>query len=170
MSLNPLAIYTKSGSHFSMNHVPENTVYFYAQTDAFSEFSNFALYGVAIDGLWWRTVEHYFQAMKFHNEEYRERIRACGKPKDAKALGMTRKIPLRQDWEEVKDTIMLDAVRCKFRTHDHPKQLLLSTGNAHIAENAPMDAYWGIGPDGLGYNRLGEILMRVREELRYEQS
>lgn len=145
---------------------PADTVYFYAQTDAYAEFSNFAPYGVEMDGLWWRTVEHYFQAMKFHDDGYRERIRGCGRPKDAKALGMTRKIPLRADWEAVKDGIMLDAVRRKFRTHDHPRALLLATGRAQIAENAPMDAYWGVGPDGNGLNRLGEILMRVRQELR----
>ena len=149
-----------------MSKEPENTVYFYAQIDAYSEFSNFAPYGVALEDRWWRTVEHYFQAMKFYDEDYRERIRSCGKPKDAKALGMTRKIPLRADWEDVKDTIMLDAVRCKFMTHEVPRKLLISTGTAHIAENAPMDAYWGIGPDGAGLNRLGEILMQVRDQLQ----
>ncbi|MFC6760974.1 NADAR family protein [Sulfitobacter porphyrae] len=166
---NLLAIFTSSGSYFAMHNEPENTVYFYAQTDAFSEFSNFSPYGVAFDGRWWRTVEHYFQAMKFRDEEYRERIRNCGKPKDAKALGMTRKIPLRPDWEDVKDAIMLDAVRCKFQTHEHPRKLLLSTGDSRIAENAPMDAYWGIGPDGAGLNRLGTILMQVREELQTDR-
>lgn len=144
----------------------KKTVYFYAQTDEYSEFSNFAPYGVAFDGRWWRTVEHYFQAMKFHDSDYRERIRSCSKPKHAKALGMTREIPLRSDWEEVKDQIMLDAVKCKFKTHEHPRNLLLSTGLAHIAENAPMDAYWGVGPDGNGLNRLGKILMQVRGELQ----
>lgn len=149
-----------------MDHTPVHTVYFYAQTDDYSEFSNFAPYGVAFEDRWWRTVEHYFQAMKFHDAGYRERIRNCGKPKDAKALGMTRKIPLRSDWEEVKDQIMLDAVRNKFKTHAHPRSLLVATGQSHIAENAPMDAYWGIGPDGCGLNRLGEILMQVRKELQ----
>ena len=142
-----------------------DTIYFYAQTDANSEFSNFAPYGVAFDDAWWPTVEHYFQAMKFHDDAYRARIRRCGKPKAAKALGMTRAVPLRANREEVKDAIMLEAVRCKFRTHEHPRQLLLATGTKLIAENAPMDAYWGIGPDGQGLNRLGEILMQVREEL-----
>ena len=149
-----------------MPHDAQNTIYFYAQTDAYSEFSNFAPYGVALDGQWWKTVEHYFQAMKFHDADYRTRIRLSNKPKDAKALGMTRQIPLRTDWEAVKDTIMLEAVRCKFKTNDHPRALLLSTGDAPIAENAPMDAYWGIGPDGQGLNRLGEILMQVRGELQ----
>lgn len=140
-------------------------IYFYAQTDPFAEFSNFAPYGVEMDGLWWRTVEHYFQAMKFEDAPYRARIRRAHKPKDAKGLGMTRALPLRADWEEVKDGVMLDAVRVKFATHPVPRDLLLSTGDALIVENAPMDAYWGCGPDGQGLNRLGQILMRVRAEL-----
>ena len=140
-------------------------IYFYAQTDAYSEFSNFAPYGVAVEDIWWRTVEHYFQAQKFQDREYQERIRSSSKPKDAKALGMTRKIPLRDGWEKVKDEIMLAAVRIKFSTHEVPRDILLSTGHAEIVENAPMDAYWGCGPDGLGLNKLGKILMRVRDEL-----
>ena len=104
---------------------PPDTVYFYAQTDAYSEFSNFAPYGIAMDDVWWRTVEHYFQAQKFHDAAYRERIRLSNKPKDAKALGMTRDIPLRPDWEEVKDGIMLEAVTVKFQTHAELAELLL---------------------------------------------
>ncbi|MGP6088248.1 NADAR family protein [Antarctobacter jejuensis] len=142
------------------------TIYFYAQTEAYAEFSNFAPFGVEMEGLWWRTVEHYFQAMKFHDAGYREQIRSVSKPKQAKALGMTRAIPLRADWDAVKDGIMLQAARVKFTTHPGPRDLLLSTGSARIVENAPMDAYWGCGPDGQGMNRLGEILMQVRAELR----
>ena len=147
---------------------PPDTVYFYAQTDAYSEFSNFAPYGIALDGAWWRTVEHYFQAQKFHDAAYRERIRLSNRPKDAKALGMTRAIPLRPDWEDVKDGIMLQAVTVKFETHAELAQLLLSTGERPIVENAPMDAYWGCGPDGNGLNKLGRILMTVRDKLRSE--
>lgn len=141
------------------------TVYFYAQTDPFAEFSNFAKFGVEMDDVWWQTVEHYFQAQKFMDVAYRERIRRSSKPKDAKALGMTRAFPLREDWEDVKDVIMYEAVRKKFQTHPEPRELLLSTGNQEIVENAPMDAYWGCGPDGQGLNKLGKILMRVRQEL-----
>lgn len=142
------------------------TIYFYAQTDPYAEFSNFAPFGVEMDGQWWRTVEHYFQAQKFHDAAYREKIRKSNRPKDAKALGMTRKIPLRTDWEEVKDGLMLDAVRVKFATHAGPRNVLLGTGDEDIVENAPMDYYWGGGQDGTGLNRLGQILMQVRADLR----
>lgn len=142
------------------------TIYFYAQTDAYAEFSNFAPYGVELDGLYWPTVEHYFQAQKFHDMDYRARIHRCRRPKDAKTLGRTRDIPLRSDWEEIKDGVVLEAVRKKFQTHPHPRDMLLGTGEELIVENAPMDPYWGCGADGTGLNKLGKILMQVRDELR----
>ncbi|MBM1632318.1 NADAR family protein [Sulfitobacter mediterraneus] len=142
------------------------TIYFYAQTDPYAEFSNFAPFGVEMDELWWPTVEHYFQAQKFTDAVYQERIRRAIKPKDAKALGMTRALPLRSDWEDTKVTLMHSAVACKFKTHPKPRDLLLSTGTEDIVENAPMDSFWGCGPDGQGANMLGKILMQVRSDLQ----
>ncbi len=143
----------------------DDPIYFYSQVEAFSEFSNFAPFGIAMEGLWWPTVEHYFQAQKFHDAEWREKIRRASGPKEAKRLGMTRKLPLRQDWEEVKEAIMLSAVRAKFSTHPDLRELLVSTGTRPLVEAAPMDGYWGSGPDGTGLNRLGHILMEVRARL-----
>ncbi len=146
------------------------TIWFYAQTDPYAEFSNFAPFGVEVEGLWWRSVEHAFQAAKFTDAAHRDRIRRASKPKAAKALGMSRDVAIRPDWDAVKDGVMHDLVRRKFATHPAPRTLLLSTGDERIVENAPMDAYWGCGPDGQGLNRLGEILMQVRSELRREMS
>lgn len=141
------------------------TIYFHGTTDDYGPFSNFAPYGVEMEGFWWRTVEHYFQAMKFPDAAYRERIRAAGPPGRAKRLGLSRAQPIRPDWEQVRDAVMLEAVRAKFRTHEAPRTLLLSTGDEEIAENSG-DLHWGTGPDGSGRNRFGEILMQVRGELR----
>lgn len=146
------------------------TIYFYAQTDPYAEFSNFAPFGVEMESLWWPTVEHYFQAQKFDNAEYGAHIRRARKPKDAKALGMTRTLPLRPDWQEIKVEVMRAAVLCKFRTHPVPRDLLLSTGNQPIVENAPMDAFWGCGADGHGLNWLGKLLMETRKILQAETS
>jgi hypothetical protein len=33
-----------------------------------------------------------------------------------------------------------------------------------------MDGYWGCGPDGNGLNKLGRILMAVRDQLRSKTS
>jgi ribA/ribD-fused uncharacterized protein len=87
-------------------------------------------------------------------------------PKDVAKMGRNRQHPLRSDWEQVKDEIMQRAVLCKFQTHAEIRQLLLGTGDELIVENSPVDYYWGCGADGSGQNKLGQILMIVRETLR----
>ena len=43
---------------------------------------------------------------------------------------------------------------------------LLATGDAILIEHTQNDAYWADGGDGSGKNRLGLLLMQVREELK----
>lgn len=121
-----------------------------------------------LDGKWWPTSEHYFQAQKFAGTPYEEKIRLIKSPKDAVTMGRDRRLPLRQDWELVKDEVMRKAVLQKFKSHHDIRAILLSTGNREIVENSPVDYYWGCGADGSGKNMLGQILMEVREELRRE--
>jgi ribA/ribD-fused uncharacterized protein len=142
------------------------TVYFYSRTDEFGDFCNFSPHGFELDGLYWRTVEHYFQAQKFAGTEYEEMIRTARTPADAKRMGRTSKMPLRKDWEQVKDGVMFDGVLRKFMTHQDLADRLLQTGDQDIVENAPGDYYWGCGADGSGQNRLGCILVEVRLQLR----
>ena len=141
------------------------TIYFYTKTGPYYELSNFSPFGFCADDTFWPTVEHYFQAQKFGDPDYRERIRTCGPPKQAKVLGQTREIPLRDDWDSVRDEVMLFALRLKFES---PKlqSLLLDTGDRDLVESSPYDYYWGSGRDGSGKNRLGELLMQVRSEVR----
>lgn len=142
------------------------TIYFYTTNDKYGEFSNFSKYGVEFDGKWWRTTEHYFQAQKFEDEEYKEKIRNTSDPKSAASLGRSRMFPIQNNWELVKDDVMRKAVLKKFQTHDELKKMLLSTKNEKIVESAPEDYYWGSGSDGSGKNMLGTILEEVREKLK----
>ncbi len=139
---------------------------FFSRTEQYSEFSNFAAFPFEIDGQVWPTVEHYFQAQKFRDPEHVERIRQAGSPKQAKMLGRSRKFPIREDWDTFRDEVMLKAVRAKFTSHDDLRDLLVGTGKKQLIEASPFDSYWGSGRSGKGRNRLGEILMQVREELR----
>lgn len=145
---------------------PHVTIRFYTANDDYGCFSNFSRHGVELEGIYWPTGEHCFQAMKFSDEEHRERIRQASTPKEAKRLGQERTVPIRPDWDDVRDEIMLRIVRRKFETHADLRQVLLDTGDEQLVEAAPSDPYWGCGADGQGENRLGKILMRVREELR----
>jgi len=147
--------------------VVADPIRFYSKTVAYRELSNFAPFGFEEDGVYWPTVEHYFQAQTFsgsENDAYREKIRAAKTPKEAKALGRTRSIPIRPDWEEAKDSIMLAALRKKFAT-GAVRALLLATGDRPLVEASPFDNYWGCGRSGKGKNRLGQLLMQVRAEL-----
>ncbi len=146
-----------------------DTIYFYSTREVpYGVFSNFAAYGITMDDRYWKTTEHYFQAMKFVTTapDYAEQIRSAPTPKQAANMGRSRNYPLRADWEAIKDGVMLEAVLQKFRTHDDIRTLLLATGDAPIVEAAPGDAYWGTGPNGDGLNKLGLILMQVRAALR----
>jgi predicted NAD-dependent protein-ADP-ribosyltransferase YbiA (DUF1768 family) len=57
-------------------------------------------------------------------------------------------------------------VRYKFTYDAELRQKLLATGDAILEEgNDWGDRVWGV-VDGVGKNRLGKILMKVRDELR----
>jgi N-glycosidase YbiA len=141
---------------------------FYSTTGEYGCFSNFSRHSIFLNGKRWPTSEHFFQAMKFQGTEHEEEARLTKKPSEAAAMGRDRKRPLRRDWESVKDGIMLEAVRAKFTQHEDLKVILLGTGDAKLVEHTTNDSYWANGGDGSGKNMLGQILMRVREELRAE--
>jgi len=47
---------------------------FYSVNEDYGEFSNFALFPIKLKGKLWKTTEHYFQAQKFDNKEYIEKM------------------------------------------------------------------------------------------------
>ncbi len=142
-----------------------NEIRFYSVADPFGCFSNFASYPVILKGQTWPTSEHYFQAQKFAGTKYEEEIRRIKSPLRAARMGRKRKLPLRKDWERVKDEVMRVVVLAKFSQHEDLRRVLLETGDAKLIENTANDSYWGDGGDGSGKNMLGRILMAVRDQL-----
>ncbi len=145
------------------------TIYFYRVNEPYGCFSNFSAHEFMLEGKWWPTSEHYFQAQKFPGTPFEEQIRLATKPMEAALMGRDRNLPLRADWELVKDDVMRKAVFQKFNSHEDIRAILLSTEDQLIVEDTPIDNYWGCGKDGKGKNRLGQILMEVREILRKEE-
>lgn len=139
------------------------TIYFYTTKGPYGWLSNFSKYGFELDGKYWPTVEHYFQARKFDGSCYEDQIRRARTPREAKKLARDNPMDIRPDWEDVKDDVMGEGVLKKFETHDDLRELLLSTGYEKLIESAPNDYYWGCGADGTGKNMLGKILMEIRE-------
>ncbi|MBR8828977.1 MAG: NADAR family protein [Gomphosphaeria aponina SAG 52.96 = DSM 107014] len=145
------------------------TIYFYSPREQpYGFFSNFSRHGFELDGFWWSTNEHYYQAQKFVETDqlWFEKILAVKTPQAAAKMGRSPSHPLPTNWELVKDSIMEKGVLQKFTTHPEIKQLLIATGSELIVEKSPRDYYWGGGKDGTGQNKLGEILMKVRDKFR----
>jgi ribA/ribD-fused uncharacterized protein len=145
-----------------------DVIEFYSTRDHYGCFSNFAAYPIQLGGKTWPTSEHYFQAQKFEDEGHAEMIRTAKSPMIAARMGRDRSKPIEKDWETIKVTVMTAAVRAKFTQHQKLRSMLLGTADAKLVEHTDTDSYWGDGGDGSGKNMLGQILMRVRAELRYE--
>lgn len=107
-------------------------------------------------------VEQKYQAAKCVNEAVTKEVLAMS-PGAAKRF--SRFIEIRPDWESIKLGVMEDLVREKFRREPY-RTLLLYTGDEEIVEgNRWGDKFWGVC-DGVGENHLGQIIMKVRDELR----
>ena len=85
---------------------------------------------------------------------------------DAALEGRNRQNPLRPDWEEIKDEVMLLPIRMKFSQNTEIAKELLATGDALLIEDTRNDDYWADGGDGTGNNKLRLHLMQLREELK----
>lgn len=127
--------------------------------------SNFYRHRIVYDGETYPTAEHAFQAAKTHDPEWKRNIREAGDPGTAKHYGS--RVPLREDWEEVKIDIMRDILRAKFAPASLLRPRLRTTGDAMLIEgNHWGDEFWGIDYNTRkGKNWLGKLLMEVREEI-----
>ena len=125
--------------------------------------SNFYLSKVKYEDDIYPTVEHAYQASKTTRGNRRS-IRQAESPGHAKKFG--REVPMRSDFEESKVMIMRKLVRQKFRDPTL-RESLLRTGTRKLIEgNDWGDQFWGESPVGSGQNRLGLILMEIRDEIK----
>jgi N-glycosidase YbiA len=148
------------------------TIYFYKVWQPYGCFSNFSPHSIQIQGTYWPTVEHYYQAQKFVgslDSAIIPIIHAAATPEEAAALGRCHTRQLRPDWDLVKTQVMRKAVLRKFLSHPDIQAILLSTGNETLVENSPNDYFWGCGAEKTGENHLGKILMSVRAEILQSQ-
>lgn len=145
-------------------------IYFYKQYGPLGYLATYSEHGFVKNGIYWKTSEHYYQAQKFDDDKVRQMIINAETPKIASTIGRDKQFKLREDWEEVKQKIMFDAVYYKFKAHPDICKKLLETGNEEIIEETVKENYWGCGPNKDGQNNYGKILIKVREVLRKEVS
>lgn len=118
------------------------------------------------------SVEHAYQAAK--SSERGVRVWVCNSKSPAEAKARGRRIALAgtrpeilaraEEWDRRKEEVMLGLLRQKFSAEPFLSLLLESSGRMLIEGNNWGDRYWGVCR-GEGKNRLGVLIMKVREEL-----
>ena len=125
--------------------------------------SNFYPCHVEYEGQIYPSAEHAYQAAKSLDWKEREEIRKAATAREAKSLG--RRLTLRPDWLQIRDSAMSDILESKFSDSNF-KKMLLNTGNEFLVEgNSWSDEYWGAVETTNGWrgqNKLGELLMSIR--------
>ena len=96
-------------------------------------------------------------------------------PKKMKKLGRRVNNFDDQKWNNIKYSIMVEILHCKFNSNEEIKNSLLQTKGKRLYEASPYDKIWGIGygkstaakanPESFGENLLGKALMEVRDSL-----
>jgi ribA/ribD-fused uncharacterized protein len=137
----------------------------------YSFLSNFYRHRVSVQGVWYPSNEHAFQAAKTLDLAARLRIASAPTPRDAKHMG--RQVTLRLGWNEhVRYEVMELLIATKFMASSLLAKQLASTNQAVLVEgNTWHDNVWGncvcssaecLRP---GANILGWMLMRQRSWL-----
>jgi ribA/ribD-fused uncharacterized protein len=143
-------------------------------------FSNQAAYPIQIQDVRYPSVEHYYQAMKakeFGDDEIHKKILDTPSGKAVKALGKKVKNFHKEVWDAKRLEIMMRGVKAKFVQHPELQKQLIETGDKQIGEADARNSFWGIGTSEnteksgdpskwKGQNRLGKILMALRDEFR----
>jgi ribA/ribD-fused uncharacterized protein len=110
--------------------------------------------------------------MKTLDIETRKAIAAAPTPGAAKRMG--RHVPLRPDWESVKEDVMFLGLCLKF-ADEQLADWLLETGDEELVEGTTWhDNEWGNCScpkcaNIEGKNKLGKLLMRVRDMIKEER-
>lgn len=71
---------------------------------------------------------------------------------------------IRKDWINIKDDIMYQLIKIKFKIPEYAIVLML-TGNKFLVEHNPVvgrDVYWSNNHNDSGQNKLGYLLMKYR--------
>lgn len=126
--------------------------------------SNFAPVDIEYEGVMYHSVEHAYQSAKSPLGQWKEMCREIVNPAHVKQA--SRKIKIREDWDQVKIAVMRELLLKKFY-QEHFKSLLKETGDAEIQEgNWWGDKFWGVSlHSGEGENHLGKLIMEIRSQL-----
>ena len=134
----------------------------------FYPFDNFSSFKVEWNGYLFASVEEAYQAASFmgSDEELVEKIKKSHSADEAQRIAYANRDKRREDWDDVKISIMEELLILKIEQNPYVKKKLLQTEDYMIVEDSPKDDFWGWGPNRNGQNNLGKLWMKLRKELK----
>jgi N-glycosidase YbiA len=147
-----------------LNREDSATVRFYSTP--FEPLNNWSAHQVKIWGKTFATAEHAYQFKKFDmtDNDVADKVLNAPSPWAAYQLAQQYKAQMRDDWHQLKYSIMHEIITAKAAQHIDVQERLNKTAGRTIIEDSPSDSFWGCGADGLGENNLGKIWMDVRDK------
>lgn len=141
---------------------------FYKEFGELGYLANYSNYGFYKNGIFYKTVEHYYQSEKYDDKKIKENIINAITPKEASNIGRDRKNIRKKNFKDSKIQVMYEGVLEKFRQNRDIAYKLIETRNKEIAEATIDEYFWGIGKDKSGENNFGKILVKVRNKIKKE--
>ena len=132
----------------------------YVDGDIIEEFDNFEYTPFRMDGKMWISAEQAYQASKFEDESYREKIRNTTQSTLIYEMGQSREHAMKPDFSRKKSMNRIIAYKL-YRNRHILEKLMKTTGTITFPES---DKYWGTNDGQGGKNVLGQIYMELRDK------
>ena len=149
----------------------EGKIYFNSRTPYFNIFSNFYEEPLQINGEFWKSSEHFYQAAKFAKNGLQEDANIYRLIVEAETPGTAKKLADEYFSEENKlrthqalrtFQAMATMLNVKFAPGTLARKRLMQTGDLELVHLSGSDFFWGRNRKGDGKNLLGKALMQMR--------
>ena len=115
------------------------------------------------DGIEYESVTCYFVALKATSVGMKKKIARLSPNKARQKSAM---LPPNQDYDENKTYYYYLANKAKFDQHEDLKEKLLNTGDSKLINSVTYRDEWAGVRGATGKNKLGIVLMKIREEYK----
>lgn len=133
----------------------------------FHYLSPFSAHRIEIWGEIFPTVEHAYQTSRIKPGPERDAIKNAPSPLDAWREGQKwKKNPELMVEQFDKYEIMEALFRAKMAQHPDIIDILVESGSRELLKVIETDDDWGTGKDGSGKNHMGNLWMKLRDEVR----
>ena len=117
---------------------------------------------IVFNDLTYKNAEAAYQAQKTDNEAMRKKFTRL---LPTEAIRRAEKLPLRDDWDSIKDEALYQINKTKF-SDAALRQKLIETRQEELINAINYTDERGVF-NGNGENKLGKVLMKIREELSH---